>query len=237
MGGKTASATRHPGRHRTRRPLPIHTDRLVVRCYQPGDGPAMFQAIDRERASILPWMVWATTDHRSVDDSIHYVETHRRALAQPGCREFPMGIYDKRTGDQIGGTGLHRVEPTVRDAEIGYWVVGSRARQGVCTEAIGALITQAFQPREEDGWGLRRVYVMNATANLASRRVCEKLGLRLEARLKHFRYLGGESGPGYYDVLLFAVLCDEWDYGRNRALPDIHWNSLHPKPYLEPARD
>ena len=206
-------------------PLPIHTDRLVVRCYQPGDGPALFRTLDLERESILPWMVWATSDHRTAEDSIHYVETHRRAYADPGCRNYPMGIYDKRTGDQVGATGLHQIEPSLRDAEIGYWIAGSRAGQGLCTEAVGAVITQAFRPRKDDGWGLRRVHIMNATTNLASRRVCEKLGLRREARLKRFRYLGGKGGPGYYDVLLFAVLSDEWDYDQNRAHENIGWDS------------
>ena len=204
-------------------PLPIHTDRLVVRCYQPGDGPGLFRTIDRERDSILPWMVWANTDHRSVDDSVHYVELHRRAYATTGCRDYPMGIYDKRTGELVGSTGLHHIEPSLRDAEIGYWIAGSRAGQGLCTEAIGALITQAFRPREADGWNLRRVHITNAVSNRASQRVCEKLGLRQEARLKQFRYLGGKDGPGYYDVLLFAALSDEWDSEQDRARGDIQW--------------
>lgn len=205
-------------------PGPVHTERLTVRTYERGDGPKLFEAIDAARPGLLPWMPWARTDHLVVDDSVHYVERARRAVTDPLCNDFPMGIFDRASGALLGGTGLHRIRPGLREGEIGYWIRGDRHGEGLCTEAIGALITSAVASAAEGGWGLRRVVIFHATGNVGSRRVCEKLGLRLECRMRAERYLGpeGEDGaPGYCDVLGFGVLADEWDPALRRARPDI----------------
>lgn len=203
-------------------PGPVETERTLVRLYRRGDGPNLFRAVDESRESILPAMVWAMTDHRHVDDSIYYVEKHRRAIERDDCGDFPMGIFDKSTGQIIGGTGLHRIKADRREVEVGYWICGDRAGQGVCTEAVGGLITALVRAQAAGGWGFRRVLVFNDTSNVGSRRVCEKLGLRLEMRLKQERFFGPPGvDAGYVDILGFAVLANEWDSTAHRAKPGI----------------
>jgi RimJ/RimL family protein N-acetyltransferase len=203
------------------RPKPAEAGELVVRLYAAGDGPALFDAVGARRDALLPWMVWTITDHLRVEDSIHYVEQFRRSAEKPDCLDFPMGIFDRASGAQLGGTGLHRISRELRSAEIGYWVRGDRQRSGIGTRAIGALISSALLPAERGGWGLRRIVIYNAIENVGSRRVCERLGLRLEMRMRRERYL---EGLGYHDTLGFAVLDDEWDFGENRAKPGIGWD-------------
>lgn len=200
-------------------PSPVVTQRLVVRLYERGDGPALFRAISADRGSLLPWMVWARTDHQDEGDSIYYVEKSRRATAHRGCRTFPMTIVEHASGEIVGGTGLEDIRPGLRQAEIGYWVRGDRRRQGMCTEAVGGLISAAFRSVGEGGWGLRRVVIECAADNHASAGVCRKLGLRLEGRQQKARYLGpvGAGGPGYVDMLSFAVLAGEWDTKERRG--------------------
>ena len=144
------------------RPPPIEVHGLVVRLFAPGDGPKVFEAINADRAALQPWMAWSTTDHLGVDDSIHYVERVRRAAEKPGCLDLPMGIFDRASGVQLGGTGLHNIRPELRSAEIGYWVRGDRQRSGICTRAIGALISSAL--RSADAGGLRRIVIFNAAS-------------------------------------------------------------------------
>lgn len=197
-------------------PGPIETPRLIVRRYDRGDGEAIFRAVEATRASILPWMIWAPTDQQHVEDAIYYVEKHRRRAAQPDCRDFPLGIFDRATGELIGGTSFHDVRPGVRQAEVGYWLRADQQGAGRCTEAIRHLLAAAFTPATEGGWGFRRIVIYCAAINTASKRVCEKLGLRLEVQAKQDRYQGlGPNGeadaPGYVDTLGFAALHDEWD--------------------------
>lgn len=207
-------------------PGPITTPRLILRLYEKGDGPAVHAAVDRGRSGLLPWMVWALVDHLTVDDSIHYVEKNRRAAEKPDCTNFPFGVFDRKTGACLGGTGLHRISPGRHQAEVGYWISGDRHGRGICTEAAGALISSALTARSDGGWGFRRIVVYNAADNIGSRRVCEKLGLRLESRERQDSYLERPDNPaatGYYDSYGFAVLKDEWDFENHRAKPGIDW--------------
>lgn len=199
-------------------PAPIITERTLVRLYDKGDGPALFHAIDADRASLLPWLAWPRTDHLDEDDSTFYVETHRRARSKPTCDNFPMGIFDRATGEIVGGTGLHKVHFGLHEAEIGYWIRGDKQGTGLCTEAIAGLISAAFKSPSEGGWGLRRIVITNAAQNIASRRVCEKLGLRLEMNLRSARYIGPaeEGNPGWVDLTGYGVLSDEWDTRHHR---------------------
>ena len=163
-------------------------------------------------------MVWVTTDHLHVDHSIFYVERMRRGVEKPDCLDFPMGIFDAKSGEQLGGTGIHRIHPEWRDAEIGYWVRGDRQRSGICTRAMGALISSGLRSAADGGWGFRRIVIQCAEANTGSRRVCERLGLRLEGRYRADRYT---EPLGYHDNLAYAVLADEWDFAQNHAKPNI----------------
>lgn len=216
----------------TPRPTRLETERLMVRMYEPGDARALFEAVDEDRANLLPWMVWAQSDHMSESDSAYFIEMTRRKWEKPGADDFVMGIFDRSSGRLLGGTGLHRIRAGVREAEVGYWVRSTVRGTGICTEATGGLISAAMRSQHDGGWGLRRIVVFNAVRNLASRRVCEKLGLRLEQRTKQDRYAGslGESEAlGYHDSLGYAVLADEWDFERGRAKEGIGWNGLLPE--------
>jgi RimJ/RimL family protein N-acetyltransferase len=205
-------------------PGPVTTERLNVRRLERGDGPALYRAIEASRDRILPWMAWALTDHQVVDDTVFYVERQRRAAGTPVCREYAMLIVDRAGGEVLGATGLHDIRPALRQAEIGYWVRGDRQGQGLCTEALAGLLGAALRPAEDGGWGFRRIVIYNAVENPASRRVCEKLGLRLELRSRGARYLSPKAGgPGYHDLLGFAVLADEWDASAGRARPAAEW--------------
>lgn len=215
----------------TPRPTRVETERLAVRMYEPGDASSLFEAVDGDRANLLPWMVWAQTDHRCESDSAYFIEMTRRGWEKPDSTDFVMGIFDKQTGRLLGGTGLHRIRPGVREAEVGYWVHSSARGTGICTESTAALISAALRSQDKGGWGFRRIVVFNAVANMASRRVCEKLGLRLEQRTKQDRFagsIGDNEALGYHDSLGYAVLADEWDFDRNRAKEGIGWNSLLP---------
>jgi RimJ/RimL family protein N-acetyltransferase len=82
-------------------------------------------------------------------------------------------------------------------------------------------MSSGFGAVADGGWGFRRLTVFMAADNVGSRRVCERLGLRLEVRARRERYI---EPFGYHDVLGFAVLDDEWDFDAHRAKPGIGWN-------------
>lgn len=189
-------------------------DAITLRFWEDGDAPALFEAIDIDRGSFLPWLAWVRTDNGSVGDCLATIDRmrSRRTRMEPIADDFTLGIFDAATGGVLGGTGLHRVVHAAHEGEIGYWVRPDRRGQGICTRAVAALLSWSFTPQGEGGWGLRRVHIRCAARNAASQRVPRKLGLREEARLVEERWV---DTVGWDDTLVWGVLDREWDRSRN----------------------
>lgn len=204
-------------------PGPIETARTIIRPYRKGDGPWLHAAVNARRDVVWLWLPWATSDHADVDDSIYFVERALRRAEDPAGRDFPLAVLDRAQTMILGGVGYHRIDAAESTAEVGYWMRGDRHGEGLCTEAVGAFITAGFAPQAEGGWGFRRITLLCAAENVASARVAEKLGMRLERRERAERYSERVPTPGYLDSLGFAVLASEWDAATRRARPGIGW--------------
>lgn len=170
----------------------------------------MFEAVEVDRDSLHPWLPWVRTDNRSLPEAHFTIERMRRAHEQtsPPPTSFAIGIFDRSSAEVLGGTSLHAIRHDVHEAETGYWIRADRRRCGLCTEAVAAMISWAFTSQSAGGWELRRIHIRCAGRNVASQRVPEKLGLRLEARLLGDRWV---DGIGYDDTLAWGVLASEWD--------------------------
>lgn len=190
-------------------PGPVLTARTVVRWWQASDAEGLHLAVAGDRDALLPWLPWAEREHATVEESGQIIDRFTRDRNFPEALDFVMGIFERDGGRVLGGTGIHRIEPEHRTGEIGYWIRGSRQREGYCTEAVGGLITAAF-----DAWGFHRIKICCAGRNVPSQRVPEKLGLRLEGRERNARWLPDD---GWDDHLTYAVLADEWDGDAGRV--------------------
>jgi ribosomal-protein-serine acetyltransferase len=176
---------------------------MTIRWWVPDDAAAMLAAINADRNAMKPWLDWADTDNRTLAECHYNIERYRRAREKGDSLDFAFGIFDRTTGDPLGGTSFHRIDADTHQAEVGYWIRGDRQRTGLATEATAAMLTWGFQV-----WGFRRIEIRCAPENIASRRVPEKLGLRREMLLKQHRWT---EGIGYTDTLGFAILANEWD--------------------------
>jgi RimJ/RimL family protein N-acetyltransferase len=161
-------------------PERIETERLVLRAPRAGDGALVNDAIRVSHAELAPWLPWAGT-MPSVDES----EAHcRRQQARFILREdFVLLIFlrcaDGSEGELVGGTGLHRIDWSLRRFEIGYWRKTGCAGHGLLTEAVRAIARLAF-----DDLGARRVEIRMDDNNTASWRLAERAGFTLEAILR-----------------------------------------------------
>jgi RimJ/RimL family protein N-acetyltransferase len=89
-----------------------------------------------------------------------------------------LAVEERATGNLIGRTGpaFHRAWPA--DPEVGWWIAPERQGRGLATEAGAASFRYAFGEL-----GFVRVVSITVEGNLASRRVMEKLGFRLHAKV------------------------------------------------------
>jgi len=88
-----------------------------------------------------------------------------------------------------------------READIGYELSPRQWSRGYATEVARAVVRFGFTEL-----GLHRVWLTCIVDNVGSARVLEKLGMRLEGRLRDKEYFGGR----WWDTLLYAILEDEW---------------------------
>jgi RimJ/RimL family protein N-acetyltransferase len=136
----------------------------------------------------------------SVDDAL---ATTRRLRARWLLREdVTLGIFDRQTGRLLGGSGLHRIDWTIRRFEIGYWLRESAVGHGYVTEAVQVLTRFAFEHLSAN-----RVEIRMDTRNTRSRAVPERLGFVYEGCLRR-ALPDPENFPG--DVALFGLIREDY---------------------------
>lgn len=164
-------------------PMPITTERLMIRPPQIGDGaiinPAIIESID----VLKLYMPWAQT-LPSVDDSEEFV---RLAAANWILKKndepyLPLLIFEKRCMKFIGTTGWHHYQWDIPAFETGYWLHSAYQNQGFMTEAINALTRFTFEVLHAN-----RLEIRCDTANLRSKKLAERLGFQLEGTLHNHR--------------------------------------------------
>ncbi len=104
--------------------------------------------------------------------------------------------FEKPGGKFVGWVILHVTQPGV--GELGYRLKRDVWGSGLATEGCRALIAKGF-----DEFGLERIYASTMAVNLPSRRVMEKLGMRL-VRTVNLNFAdplpGSEQGDVEYEI-------------------------------------
>jgi len=182
---------------------------VLLRYWQPADAAAMFEALSIDRSSFLPWLPFVENDNRTVEECGAAIERFRgeRERIDPPAVDFVIAIFDAPSGEVVGSTGVTRIVRAAHEGEIGYWIRADRRRQGLCQEAVAALVTWAFRTPADGGWGLRRIHIRCAGRNVPSATVPRRLGFVHEATLRKDRWV---NGIGWDDTLVFGMLRDEW---------------------------
>lgn len=153
-------------------PFPILTPRLLIRPAASGDGPALYAAKAESIGDLRPWMPWARAEIGVEESEQSCREAHIRFLSREDIRLY---LFDRATGEFLGGSGLHRIDWEHRLFEIGYWIRNSRSGRGYVTEAVNAIARYAF-----GRLGAKRVSIHCNASNSRSRAVAERLGFPLE---------------------------------------------------------
>ncbi|MFN3866924.1 MAG: GNAT family N-acetyltransferase, partial [Demequina sp.] len=154
-------------------PVPprIDTERLTLRCYEPTDVDAVHAVIVAERERLGVFMPWARSEPITREQRADLLHTFIREFE--AHENFTFGIFDRDSGEYLGGTGMHtRIGPDA--LEIGYWIRADREGQGLVREAVAAQARVALEQL-----GAAWVEVRCDPDNSRSRRVPESLGFTL----------------------------------------------------------
>jgi len=159
----------------------IVTERLLVRAPRPGDGAQVHEAcvasLDALRAwpASLPWAMFPPSAAASEQFC------RQGAAAWLLRTDLPMLAF-LHDGQFIGATGLHRMDWTHRQFEVGWWGRVGMLGQGLMTEAVDAVCAFAFREL-----GARRLVALPDVENTRSCRLAERVGFALEGVMRHER--------------------------------------------------
>lgn len=159
-------------------PSSFETERLLIRQPLPGDGKKVYESILESIDQLKKWMPWAKEAPTLEETEANIRQAYVQFLERSDLRFL---LWDRNTLDFIGSSGLHRINWKLRKFEIGYWCRSCYSGQGYITEAVKGITVFAFQFLDA-----KRVEIHCDEENIASRRVAEKVGYRLEGILRNF---------------------------------------------------
>ena len=163
-------------------PLELHTERLLIRCPRPGDGPLVYASVSESLSALrefpvsLPWAM----EQPSVDASERFCREGQANFLRRA--DMPMLLFLRSSGAHVGNSGLHRFDWSVPKCELGFWLRTSYGGRGLMTEGAKALTAFAFREL-----GIRRVEAWTDEENRRARRLCERASFTLEGTLRHYR--------------------------------------------------
>ena len=160
--------------------LPLQTERLLLRPYTREDVPQLHTVLS-DPETMRYWPAPFTEDQTA-----QWVE-RSLGLYASGLGRF--AIVRQADGALIGDAGLLHLEMDgVLEYDVGYIVAANEWRRGYGFEAAAAVVAYGFRTL-----GLDRLCANMPAAHSASRRLAEKLGMRLEKIYANERNRGIET--------------------------------------------
>jgi [ribosomal protein S5]-alanine N-acetyltransferase len=111
-------------------------------------------------------------------------------------------LVRRKDGVLVGGVNLSQIfRGGFQNAYVGYWIGEPYARHGYMRDGLGLLLDHAFGPLR-----LHRIEANVQPDNLASKRLVERLGFRLEGFSPGYLKVGGR----WRDHERWAILAEAW---------------------------
>jgi RimJ/RimL family protein N-acetyltransferase len=179
-------------------PLVIETPRLKLRPFTESDLEDLWPYVSDPE--FPQFMTWAA--HRDREQTRAFFASRAEVLAA-GTGVAWVIEHAGRASGTIGLDAItwHFGALRFDRAELGYWLATPLHNQGVCTEAAQAVVQWGFETL-----GLHKVRVGCFEANVASRRVIEKLGFRFVGREEDHAWRNGR----WHHHLRYEVTVAEW---------------------------
>ena len=179
----------------------LETERLLLRRFSEGDVDELVE-LDGDR-DVMRYITGGSPTSR-VEVETEVLPAFLAYYERYAGFGFWAAV-EKSTGEVLGWFHLRPEDPKrPEEVELGYRLRRSAWGKGYATEGSRALIEKGFAEL-----GVERVYATTMVANVASRRVMEKAGLRFVRRFHQpwpYRIEGDEEGDVEY-----ALSRAEWE--------------------------
>ena len=175
--------------------MELMTERLRLREFVAEDWRAVLAYQQDPR--YLRYYAWTERTPEAVQEFVGWFLAQQQASPRD---KYQFAVTLKDTGELIGNCGVRRTAPGAPEADLGYELAPAQWGKGYATEAARAVLAFGFA-----ALGVHRIEAECVADNTGSARVLEKLGMRLEGRLRDKEYFKGR----WWDRLIYAVLAGE----------------------------
>ena len=177
----------------------LTTERLLLRDFVKNDWEAVFAY--QQDPLYLRYNEWTSRTREEVRMFIQMFLDHQK---QNPRIKFQFAVTLKSTGELIGNCGVRKDAPEAREGDIGYELDPKHWGNGYATEAARTVLGFGFSHMN-----LQRVSAWCLADNVASAHVLEKLGMRLEKRMREHQYFKGR----WWDALSYSISYEQWRHG------------------------
>ncbi len=175
----------------------FHDDQIGIRPFTKEDIEPLMLAVRASGYELQPYLPWCHPDY-SLREARDWVYSRFEAWRKNA--EFDFVVYERETGELLGGVGLNLIYYEHRYGNLGYWIRTDKAGRGYATRAAWLAIQFAFEEV-----GLNRVEIAVAMDNIPSQRVAEKIGATREGILRKRLVLHGVA----HDMLMYSILYND----------------------------
>lgn len=173
----------------------LETERLLLRKLRMEDAEDLFfYASEPVVSRFMPWEV-----HKTIDDSKGFLAFILDAYEQG--RKLAWAIELKETEKMIGTIDYVSWQPKRSKAELAYTLSHEYWGRGLMKEAAEGLLAFGFREM-----GLNKVEAPIMLGNARSRRLAEKLGMKLEGVARDHMVIKGK----FVDLAMYSLLKKEY---------------------------
>ena len=177
--------------------MKLETERLILRDFVKDDWQAVLEY--QSDPLYLRYYDWTDRTPEAVQEFVGWFLDHQ--MQEPRIK-FQLAVTLKSSNQLIGNCGIRMGAPNALQADIGYELDPKHWNHGYATEAAHTIVDFGFSH-----FDLHRVWSWCVADNAGSAHVLEKLGMRLEGRLRENEHYRGR----WWDTLMYAILADEWE--------------------------
>lgn len=183
--------------------MQLETERLILRDFFKDDWHRVLEY--QTDPLYLRYYEWTEADRtpEAVQEFVGWFIDNEKEMPRI---KFQLAVILKSNNQLIGNCGFRMDKENAFEGDIGYELDPKHWNHGYATEAAHAMIDFGFSH-----FGVHRVWSSCVADNLGSTHVLEKLGMRLEGRLREKEYYKGR----WWDTLIYAILETEWNKHKN----------------------
>ena len=192
--------------------MKLETERLILRDFVKDDWQRVLEY--QTDPFYLRYYGWTEVDRTpdAVQEFVGWFLDHQK---QDPRFKFQLAITLKSNSLLIGNCGVRMDKVDAVEADIGYELDPKYWNHGYATEATHAIVDFGFTL-----FGVHRIWANCVADNTGSAHVLEKLGMKLEGRLRENQYYKGR----WWDELIYAILADEWQ--AHKQIHPVQWKQL-----------